>query len=137
MSLLVVDASIAGAWLLPDETSQRAELLLTRILSGAAELAVPGLWVYELTNLLVSAGRRGRIGDDQIAEAHQLLDAVPRRTFDHDTATTRDRMTHLARRFELSAYDAAYLELADRLACPLATADGRLARAASALDRSL
>jgi hypothetical protein len=49
------------------------------------ELCVPGLWIYEISNLLVSAERRKRITSDQLSQAHELIDAVPRVTFDHET----------------------------------------------------
>ncbi len=129
----MVDASVSGAWLLPDERSEEAERILERLLAAEVELAVPALWIYELTNLLLSAQRRGRINEEGVEAAHRVLDLLPRRTFDHETALARQRATRLALRFDLSAYDAAYLELADRLQCPLETYDGRLAGAARAM----
>lgn len=56
---LVVDASLAGAWVLKDEQSEEAEELLAVIVEGREDLAVPDLWSYEVLNLLISAGRRG------------------------------------------------------------------------------
>ena len=61
MKRVVVDASLAGAWLLPDEQSDAAAEILRQILDGRRELAVPDLWPYEMMNLLVSAGRSGLI----------------------------------------------------------------------------
>ena len=130
---IVVDASVAGAWVLPDEGSRRADRLLGRILSDDLQLCVPALWIYEVTNLLWSAERRGRMTSDGTAEAQALLGSLSRETFDHESALARERVTNLARKFGLSAYDAAYLELADRLQCDLATLDDRLARAAKQL----
>jgi predicted nucleic acid-binding protein len=133
MRPLVVDASVAGAWLLPDEHSGEGEGVLERLLAAEVELAVPALWIYEMTNLLLSALRRGRIDEAGVGAAHRLLDLLPRQSFDHETALARERTTRIALRFDLSAYDAAYLELADRLQCPLETYDGRLAGAARAM----
>lgn len=133
MTPVVVDAAFAGAWLLPDEHSLSADKVLRSILGLKLELAVPDLWYYELMNLLVSAHRRKRIAEDQVFEAHQLIDKIPCHAFEQQAPLARDRISRLALRFELSAYDAAYLELADRLQCPLLTFDRVLARAANTL----
>ncbi len=130
-----MDASLAGAWILPDEDSRRAERILSRLLSSDDELCVPHLWLYEVTNLLLSAERRKRITSAQLREAHELIDRVPRTTFDHESILARERIGNFARRFRLSAYDAAYVELADRLQCHLATLDERLAKASDAIAR--
>lgn len=130
---IVVDASFAGAWVLPDEGSSLAQKLLKRALSSEVELCVPRLWIYEVSNLLISAERRKRITEDQLGEAHELIDAVPRTTFDHEPLLARERISNFARKFRLSAYDAAYVELADRLQCALATLDKNLAKAADSI----
>jgi predicted nucleic acid-binding protein len=129
----VVDASFAGAWILPDETSTQADVVLREVLSGAEKLAVPDLWSYEMANLLLSALRRGRIQERQVFEALRLVDCVPCTFHDAHSRLIRERIGRLAVRFHLSAYDAAYLELADRLQCKLYTNDGPLSQAASAL----
>lgn len=58
-----------------------------------------------------------------------MIDRVPRTTFDHESLLARERIATFARTLRLSAYDAAYVELADRLQCGLATLDKRLATA--------
>lgn len=133
MSRLVVDASAAGAWVLPDEHSEAAETLLGGIAAEEIELVVPQLWVYEMTNLLLTARRRGRLDEAGHETAHRFLDALPCQCFDHEMPLTRERMSRIALRFELSAYDASYLELADRLQCPLASFDERLSGAAATM----
>jgi predicted nucleic acid-binding protein len=65
-----------------------------------------------------------------------LIATVPREVFDHESASSRERVAVLARRFALSAYDAAYLELADRLQGRLESLDRRLARAARQMARA-
>jgi predicted nucleic acid-binding protein len=133
MTPVVVDAAFAGAWLLPDEHSRSADKVLRSILGQKLELSVPDLWFYELTNLLVSAHRRKRIGEEQVFEAHRLIDSIPCHPYEQQAPLARDRISRLALRFGLSAYDAAYLELADRLQSPLLTFDRVLNRAASTL----
>ncbi len=133
MKPVVVDASVSGAWVLPDESSQAAERLLEKIVAGELELSVPDLWSYELTNLLLAAFRRRRIDEETVWEAHRLIGEIPVRAFDQDSVLARRRTTRLALRFDLSAYDAAYLELADRLQCPLRSFDRRLSQAARSI----
>lgn len=126
MSIAVVDASYAAAWVLPDEKSGEAESALKQALEGQITLAAPDLWHYEMCNLLVMACRRGRIVADQIQEGSALLGELPIEFYDHHEALSRRRILIFADRFGLSAYDAAYLELADRLQCPLLTHDAKL-----------
>jgi predicted nucleic acid-binding protein len=133
VSRIVVDASTAGAWILPDERSEEAEALLTRIAEAESKLVVPDLWIYEMTNLLLTALRRRRIDEASHEAAHHFLDVLQFECFDHEEPLTRERMARIAQRFDLSAYDASYLELADRLQCPLATFDERLSAAATTM----
>ena len=134
MSRIVADASFCGAWVLPDEASPRAEKVLRLLLQGDLELWAPSLWAYEMTNLLLSASRRERIEEAGLFEALDLVAKVPLKHTDIPGVLARERMLRLALRFDLSAYDAAYLELADRLRAPLHTTDRSLAKAAKALD---
>ncbi len=133
MTPVVVDAAFAGAWLLPDENSRAADRILRSILGQETEMAIPDLWFYELMNLLLPAHRRKRIGKEQVFEAHRLIDTIPCRAYEQQTPLARDRISRLALRFDFSAYDAAYLELADRLQCPLLTFNRKLNRAADTL----
>jgi predicted nucleic acid-binding protein len=91
------------------------------------------LWPLEVLNALTVAERRGRLD----AARRQLLAGFLRDlpiSLDHETATQAWTTTaHLAERFRLTLYDAAYLELAQRLALPLATLDGELRAAAQGL----
>ncbi len=133
MSRVVADASLCGAWILPDEASPRAEKLLAGIAQGSLELVVPALWHYEMINLLRSALRRKRIGPDDAQAALEALALVPLGHEDVPEATSRGRIMYLAVQFDLSSYDAAYLELADRFKIPLHSADGKLVSAATRL----
>lgn len=126
MKTVIVDASYAGAWVLPDERSDEADDLLKTAFEGQVALAAPDLWLYEMCNLLAMAVRRGRIGEAQALEGMELLSTMPINFHDHHGNLSRRRMLLLATRFSLSAYDAAYLELADRLQCPLLTNDDAL-----------
>ena len=131
--MIVVDASFSGSWILPDEHSDEAEGVLAAVLRGKERLAVPELWTYEILNLILSARRRGRIEAHQVEVAVGLLERIPVEFYDHQSGPIRDRLVRLASRFSLSGYDAAYLELADRLRCPLRSLDDNLTAAAHTL----
>ncbi|MCC7434258.1 MAG: type II toxin-antitoxin system VapC family toxin [Methanoregulaceae archaeon] len=126
---LVVDASIGGAWCLSDEESNLALEVLDRIVE--AQLIVPAHWSLELSNLLVVAERRSRIDAEAVRNATRFLRSLP---FTVDVMTTGQALSatlELARRHQLTSYDAAYLELAIREGAVLATLDQRLTRVAS------
>jgi|SRR5260221_14135448 predicted nucleic acid-binding protein len=126
---LVVDASIALAWALPDESNAYADAVL-----GAVEregLRVPVLWSCEVANGLAVAYRRRRIttADEQAflaALSHLYIEV-------EDTgpavAGIRDA-TASAMRYGLTAYDAAYVDLAARESLTLATLDRSMLEAA-------
>ena len=123
----VPDASVAAAWLLPDEKAALADLALDRMADETAN--VPSLFWHELRNLLLSAERRGRIAaeyaDASIARVRQLPILCPGEAEDHLVLT-------LARRHRLTVYDASYLALAIQEGVPLASLDRRLKEAAAA-----
>jgi len=125
----VLDCSVALAWAFPDETSEAAERLLTDRTSSRP-LWVPGLWWYELSNALTVAWRRRRISE---SDCLRLIELYGELSIHTDTALDADsvrRWHRLAKDHGLSAYDAAYLELAERRELPLATLDRRLRTAA-------
>jgi predicted nucleic acid-binding protein len=125
----VVDSSIALAWALPDETSKEADRFLSRI-SMKSILWVPALWWYEMANALLMAQRRKRLGEAEKIRLMELYGRLPIRT---DMAIDSDivwRLHALAMEYNLSAYDAAYLELAQRRGLGLATVDRPLRVAA-------
>jgi len=129
----VADASFCGAWILADEFSGKAEQLLSLIIQGKLELVVPSLWHYEMNNLLRSAHRRRRLSEEDAREALVTLNQIPLTMEDLPEGPARKRILHLALQFDLSSYDAAYLELADRHKIPLHTADAKLNAAAKQL----
>lgn len=124
---LVVDASLAARWILPDEMDTASDEILGRLISAPA--LVPSLFWFELRNVLLVAERRGRLRPGEAARSMLELRALPLQ----DEGTGRDEaVLGLALRRDLSAYDAAYLALAIDRRVPLATADRRLAGAARA-----
>ena len=132
MSHFVLDASVAGAWLLEDEDDPVANAAISRL---ATEFAlVPQLWHLEVRNTLVVAERRGRVGAMELEDGLRRVGELPIRT---DTEPDLEVALALARRRRLTIYDALYLELALRADAPLATVDRALASAAVAEGRRL
>jgi len=124
----IMDCSIAAALGLPDEASTVADAFLLQMSNH--ETWVPSLWWHEIGNVLVSAKLRGRISDNDAVRLMQLYGALPIRT---DTATgsgVLERVHRLSVVYDLSAYDAAYLELAERKQAGLAALDKKLLKAA-------
>lgn len=130
MQELVLDSSIALAWCMPDEDAPAADEVQARVARHGA-YAAPH-WPLEVANAFLMAIRRGRIdrrfrdgSSRDLAKLPIALDS------EISTRAWRDCL-RLADAHDLTVYDAAYLELAQRRALPLATLDGQLRAAARA-----
>jgi len=134
MKKLVADASFCGAWIFADEATEAAESLLEELISGSAQLVVPALWHYEMANLLRSGHRRGRLSKANLRAAEKALGRVPVHVVDVPQRSGISRLVELAMQKDLSAYDAAYLELSLRLKIPLLTTDKSLENAYRSLN---
>ena len=127
MSRLVVDASVALAWLFDDEDEPRAEQALEHLAEDGA--VVPHLWHLETRNALLVAERRGRITAAGVKERLDALKGLPIVT---DDEPDLQAAFGLARAHDLSFYDAIFLELAKSEGARFATLDESLGRAAVA-----
>lgn len=127
----MLDASVALAWMLPDEANAaEARRLIAAVVEESA--VVPGHWRLEVGNGLLMAERRGRVPDGTMAVLLGRLAALPIALDPETAARAWDAVPALARRHRLSLYDAAYLELAARKRIALASFDDALRRAADA-----
>jgi len=127
----VVDAARAASWLLPDESSAEGERILAAYENGELQFNMPGLWNYEVINALLVAHRRKRLDDEGFAEARELFGRIQGEFHEQTDAVCRRRIFHFAQKHQLTAYDAAYLELADRLQVPLYSLGDKLLKAAA------
>ena len=118
----VVDASVSAAWFLPDEATPDTEAALQATVSR--DVWVPALWILEIANLLLSAHRRKRITAEKRRELVVAAAALHIRVDREPVAITV--LDALGSAHGLSAYDAAYLELAIRRGLPLASRDEAL-----------
>jgi predicted nucleic acid-binding protein len=124
-----VDASAALAWCFEDEASSWTDGLLERLRQGD-QIVVPAHWPTEILNGLLVASRRKRIRADQPALFWDELTRLPIATEPPLTAAQAKTVLTLSEKHGLTAYDAAYLELAHRRQLPLGTLDADLRRAA-------
>jgi predicted nucleic acid-binding protein len=124
----VLDASITLAWCFGDQTTPISEAALDRL--EHEEARVPGLWSLEIANGLVAAERRGRLRPAQTTRFLELLGQLPITVDEIERDAALTTVLALARSTGLTAYDAAYLALAEASGVPLATADRRLQLAA-------
>lgn len=126
---LVLDSSVTLAWVYSNETTDTIRRVFDLVSESSAW--VPSLWRLEVANILEMGVRRGR-HDASFRDATLADLAILPINLDPETdqqawgATTR-----LAERHQLTLYDAAYLELAQRRGLPLATLDGDLRVAAT------
>lgn len=121
----VIDASVASAWMLDDESDPFADEVYAIL--QANDGVVPQHWHFEIRNALLMAGRRGRIDEGTIDARLNILSNL---SIETDQTPDLDAAFTLARRHLLTFYDALYLELAIRHQIPLATLDSALDRAA-------
>ncbi|MEW5709598.1 MAG: type II toxin-antitoxin system VapC family toxin [Pseudomonadota bacterium] len=122
----VLDCSVTMAWMFRDEATDRTEALRDALVTELA--VVPELWPIEVANVLLVATRRGRLAEDDWRRIFADLGALPIEV-DPSTSNRALQILDLAHRHGISAYDAAYLELALRMQLPLATLDRKLAAA--------
>ena len=127
----VIDASATLPWCFLDEISAFTDALLDRAVSGDRAI-VPPHWPIEVLNGVVKAKQRGRVVESTIQEFFRSLQSVNIVIDNRRTVDILGQVKRLSERHRLTAYDAAYLELAQRAELPLATLDSALQRAALA-----
>jgi predicted nucleic acid-binding protein len=132
---LVLDASVALAWIYPDETTDAVRAVFDSVANDGA--VVPAAWRLEVANGLTVALRRHRMSAGfraaALSDLARLDISVDADTDVHAWANT----LQFSDRFRLTVYDAAYLELAQRRLLPLASLDNELRAAARALGVGL
>jgi predicted nucleic acid-binding protein len=124
----VLDASVTAVWALLDESSLVADVAERRLKDEFA--VVPRLWWYEVRNLLIVCERRNRITAEETAHFLRVLSAYPIRI---EETEDEKSILQLARKHQLSFYDASYLAVAVRHRIALASLDKPLRAAAMAV----
>lgn len=130
MSAFVVDASVAISWCIEDEASLATERLLDRAVENG--IVVPALWLLEMANVLQIAEKKKRIlaeaVDSRLDQISQLIISVE----DFNAHSVWTPILDLARRHDLTSYDACYLMVAKKHALSLASLDKAMIKAAKA-----
>ena len=132
---VVIDASVTLSWYFEDERTPATDAVLSRVTDAGA--IVPSLWRLETANGLQVAIRRGRIDALFRDRALAHLTRLPILIDSQTDARAWTATVQLADSFQLTLYDAAYLELARRRGLPLATLDAALRSAGAVLGQIL
>lgn len=127
----VLDNSVTMRWFFGDGKSQEFAYAIKVLDSMKIVSAiVPVTWGLEVANVIAKAEAKGLVTE---ARSEAFLEMLGGIDIESDTATFQNSLSsilQLARRYQLSAYDASYLELALRRGLPLATLDEDLQKAA-------
>ena len=136
MKRFVLDASYAMSWAFHDERTPARDAAQDSLADGKAQAVTPGLFSFEIANVLLVAERKGRLTRVQTEEFAAMMGTLAITLADSTLAATFD-LTHLARQHQLTIYDTSYLRLALNEGLPLATLDGSLQKAAKKCGVSL
>ncbi len=112
------------AWCFQDQADAESEAALEALADG--EALVPAIWPLEIANVLLVAERRRRLSRAEAGGFLDLLGALPIVVEEVSFHGATTGVLSRAREHGLSAYDAAYLDLAARKGLPLATRDAAL-----------
>lgn len=118
----VLDASVAVGWVVARQATAYSRGI--RMRARREPYHAPSLWRLEVVNALRSLERRRAMAADAAEVAADILDRM--RPIFHEAAMPLADLLKLARKFDLSAYDANYLALALELRLPIACSDGPL-----------
>jgi predicted nucleic acid-binding protein len=128
----VVDNSVVMSWCFKDETNKYADTVLDRLTESAA--VVPSIWPLEVVNVLLVAERQKRLSESDSIRFITLLSQLPIVVEYERPEKMMRELLALARAYNLSSYDASYLDLAMRKGFPIATLDNKLIEAARRID---
>ena len=128
----VIDNSVVMRWLFVDGAQadiDYAERILGIMQNDGSVAMAPAVWPLEVGNVIVRAESRNLLPEARSAEFLALLQDMAIEIDPRGTERALTDTLQLARRHNLSTYDASYLELALREGLPLATNDADLRKA--------
>jgi predicted nucleic acid-binding protein len=129
LSGYIIDASAMGPLIIPDEAGDLIAALPEILASD--EALVPQHWRLEVANLARMAIRKNRLTEPLLIDAFKALSSFDIVIDAQTDALAWTASLDLAARHNLTAYDAAYLELAIRSGRTIVTNDNALAIAAT------
>jgi len=124
----VIDNSVVMTWCFKDEENPYADDILDSLEKATAY--VPSIWPLEVGNVLLIAERKKRLSEADSIRFIALLTELPIIIEQESPERMIKEIFALARKHELSSYDASYLDLAMRKGLPIATLDNNLIDAA-------
>jgi predicted nucleic acid-binding protein len=125
----VIDSSVGFAWIHPSQATDATNRLLDDVEAGAT-ITVPVLWFSEIANSLLVLQRRKKLTGTERKIALETLLKLTFAVDEEAVKTAFGKTSELAEQYNLSVYDATYLELAIRRRLPLASRDDALNDAA-------
>ena len=132
MISFVLDASVALSWFVDVPVHPYAVRVRDQLAAGKARGVSPQLWTLEFGNGILVAERRKLLSQVQADECIEKMTHLLRSSVELDAMHAQlDDLLRLSRKFQLTVYDACYLELALRRQVPLATLDKSLQAAAN------
>ncbi len=129
MADFIIDNSVVMAWCFADEESTYADKVLAGLES--AQAIAPAIWPLEIGNVLVVAERRKRLNESDSIRFLALINDLPIKVIQEPPGRMTKEILVLARKRQMSTYDASYLDLAMRKGLPIATQDSGLIKAAN------
>lgn len=126
--MFVLDASAALSFLFIDERDTLATRMLNALVGSA--IYAPQVFRSEIMNALLSAERSARLTAQQVNEMYSDIGKLSIALDDGASTMSQRAELEVARKYGLTAYDAAYLELAVRKSSLLMTRDEKLTQAA-------
>jgi predicted nucleic acid-binding protein len=129
---VVIDASAAAPWFIPEERTAVSDQLFADVMTATGSFFAPALWLWETGNILLVSLRRRRMEQSAFENGLRLLTACAVQFDTLPDPHRRAQILRLANVHGLTYYDASYLELALRLNGQLASADRQLVSAAKA-----
>ncbi len=124
----VIDCSFSSTLFLPDENSAKTRDFILS-LSKKDSVYVPLLWWYESTNVMRFSVKRKRLKHSDVSTVIELLGNMNFITdFEHGKVFANELFS-LADKYDITSYDAAYLELAAREKAKLMSYDDNLNKA--------
>jgi predicted nucleic acid-binding protein len=136
VSRFVLDNTVTMAWCFTEEATEFTRTLLSRLSTLTDSAVVPALWLYEVVNVVELAARKGWIPREKARGFLEGLADLPIEVENPSLTQVFVTVRTLAGHYQLTSYDAAYLELANRHKLPIASLDKALLRAALAAGLS-
>ena len=122
---LVLDASVAVKWVIPENDTPKALSLRNDLGNQVHEAIAPDTFPVEVAHALTRAERKGIL--QQREAIIKLADVLTTALHLHHSIPLLARAVEISSQARIGVYDCLYLALAERELCDLVTADQRLA----------